>query len=135
MKLTILSPERRLLEGQAVDEVTLVGSEGQFQILDGHAPMVGTLETGEFGYRGTDGKNTVGFIASGFFEVKNDEVVVTAEALELKSEIDVERARKAQLEAERVLKEADLDPNSFNQYQLKLQRALIRQQVASKDHA
>lgn len=134
LKLTILSPERRLLEGQAVDEVTLFGSEGQIQILEGHAPMVGTLEVGEFSFRGTDGKSTAGFITDGFFEVRNNELVVTAETLELKAEIDIDRAKKAQLEAERVLKEANLDPDSFNRYQLKLQRALIRQQIASKDH-
>lgn len=133
LKLTVLTPERRLLEATEVKELTLQGSEGQIQILPGHAPMVGTIETGSFSYRGADGNEHAGVISSGFFEVKReDEAVVVAETLELKGEIDVERARKAQKLAEDTLKEADLDEHRFNKYQLKLQRALIRQHVAGK---
>jgi F-type H+-transporting ATPase subunit epsilon len=130
LMLTILSPERRLLERAQVEELTLTGSEGEIQILPGHAPMIGTLETGPFRYRETSGGETVGVITSGFFEVKNDEVSLMAETLELRGEIDVNRARKAQVEAEQMLRDADLDEHSFKKYQLKLERAIIRQNIA-----
>ncbi|HAR44141.1 MAG TPA: F0F1 ATP synthase subunit epsilon, partial [Bdellovibrionales bacterium] len=55
--------------------------------------------------------------------------VVTAETLELKAEIDVNRAKKAQKLAEDALKAADLDEKKFKKYQLKLQRSLIRQHL------
>ena len=51
MHISIYSPERRLLEGATVESVLLTGSEGQIEILPGHAPMTGTLETGVFSYR------------------------------------------------------------------------------------
>ena len=133
MKLTILSPERRLLEGASVDEVTLPTSEGQIQILPGHAPMVGTLATGVFGY--TAGSDSAGVISSGFFEVKDNVVSVMAETLELRGEINLERAKKAQSQAEDVLKAADLDEHRFKKYQLKLQRSLVRQQIVAKEHS
>lgn len=86
LKLSILSPERRFLEDASVEEVTLNGSEGQIQILPGHAAMVGTLEAGEFYYRVTGGQKVQGVIASGFFEVKNEHVYVLAESLELRGD-------------------------------------------------
>ncbi|HLE00118.1 MAG TPA: ATP synthase F1 subunit epsilon [Bdellovibrionota bacterium] len=129
LKLTILSPERKLLESLPVDEITLVGSEGQIEILPGHAAMIGTLETGIFSYRASEGREAKGMISSGFFEVRDDVVVVMAETLELQGEIDVERAKRAQKAAEEALGDADLDEQRFRKYQLKLQRALIRQQL------
>lgn len=133
MKLSILSPERRLLENALVDEVTLPTGEGQAQILPGHAPLLGTLQTGFFRYRTTKGETVVGVITTGFFEVKDNSIHVMAETLELSSEIDVGRARVAQTEAEETLKAADLDEAQFKKYQLKLQRSMIRQQLAGKD--
>lgn len=131
LKLTVLSPERRLVEGASTDEVTLKGSEGQIQVLPGHAPMVGALGVGTFSYRSPDGSTTTGIISGGFFEVRDDQVTVMAEHLELQGEIDVEGARKAQKEAEAALLEANLDEHSFKQYQLRLERALIQQQLAT----
>ena len=133
LKLSILTPERRLVEGLPVDDVTLTGSEGQIQILPGHAPMIGTLSTGVFTYH-VEGKDPVqGVISTGFFEVKDDQLSVMAETLELKGEISLERARKAQQLAEDTLKAADLDEHQFKKYQLKLQRSLIRQQIVGHD--
>jgi F-type H+-transporting ATPase subunit epsilon len=129
LTLSILSPERRLLENCVVEEVTLPGSEGEIQILEGHAPMVGTLETGIFHYKTPDGNLHSGMASEGFFEVKANVVNVMAEHLELKGEIDLEQAKKAQVEAEAALKDAALDPSHFNEYQNRLQRALIRQQL------
>ena len=67
LKLSILSPERRLLEGVLVEEVTLPGSEGEIQILEGHAAMLGTLETGLFNYRSSGRDPVQGVISCGFF--------------------------------------------------------------------
>jgi F-type H+-transporting ATPase subunit epsilon len=131
LKLTILSPERRLLESVIASSVTLPSSEGQVQVLPGHASMVGTLQTGFFRYTKPDGTGDQGVISSGFFEVGRGEVSVMAETLELKGEIDVDRARESQRKSEQMLKEADLDEHSFKKYQLKLERSIIRQQVAN----
>src|SRR3954464_12237812 len=116
LRLTILSPERRLLQDEEVDEVTIKGNEGQLQILPGHAPMVGTLESGAFSFRGRDGRLSSGVISSGFFEIHDDHLTVIAETLELQGEIDLDRAVRAQRQAEEILKEADLDEHRFRKY-------------------
>jgi F-type H+-transporting ATPase subunit epsilon len=137
LKLSILSPERKLLDGEAALEVTLTGSEGEIQILDGHAPMLGTLEMGVLKYKTADNNQHVGVVTSGFFEVKDNVVVLMCETVELKGEINVEKAKQAQAEAEEALKESTLDEHHFKKYQLQIERSMIEQQVAhshSQDH-
>lgn len=134
MNLTILSPERQLLEIVQVDEVTLPTSEGEIQILPGHAGMVGTLTTGVFSYRVKSSPPSFGVLTSGFFEMTGETLTLMAETLEFKGEIDVERAKKAEKAAEEILRGANLDEHQFKKYQLKLQRALVRQQLVSKEH-
>lgn len=135
MKLTIVSPEKRIASAIEVSSITLPGSEGQIQILPGHADMIGTLETGEFAFEKASGEKTMGAMSSGFFEVHADLILVTAETCELSPEIDVNRARSAQKKAESALKDPELDPTLFRKYELKLQRALIRQQIAGGSHS
>lgn len=138
LSLTILTPERRLLQGEAVDEITLTGAEGTIQILPGHAAMISQLMTGPFSVvEKSAGRPAIqGVITTGFVEVtprgSGTEVVVVAETLDLAEEIDLERARVAQRRAEEALSGANLEEGHFEKYQLKLQRALIRQQVAAR---
>jgi len=132
LKLSIYSPERRLLKSMSVSEVTVPTTEGLIQILPEHVAMIGVLTTGPISYQKTDGKSSYAAISSGFFEVAENQVSVIAETLEFSSDIDVSRAKIAQQKAEQTLKEAALDEHGFKKYQLKLQRSLIRQQIASK---
>jgi F-type H+-transporting ATPase subunit epsilon len=133
MQLTILSPEKRLVSSIEVSSATIPGSEGQIQILPEHADMIGTLETGPFAFTPTSGAPVVGVISSGFFEVQNGSITVSAETVELAKEIDTTRAKTAQAKAEAALKDPELNPENFRKYELKLQRALIRQQVAGRE--
>lgn len=132
LRLTILTPERKLLDATNIKELTLQSSEGEIQVLPGHAAMLGTLVTGRIKYHLSNGEVREGVVSSGFFEISGDLVSVVAETLELRGEIDLDRARKAQLKSEAILKEAAIDDGQFHKYQLKLQRALIRQQVEGK---
>ncbi len=132
LKLSILSPVRGLAKDLEVKSITLTGSEGQIQVLPGHVPMVGVLETGEFTYESRQGEKVGGFISTGFFEVREDTVHVMGETIELEAEIDVARAKAAQQKAESMLHEAGLDEKTFRKYELKLQRAIIRQGIGHR---
>jgi F-type H+-transporting ATPase subunit epsilon len=131
LKLSVYSPERKLIERRDVDSITLPTSEGEIQVLPGHVQMAGQLETGPFSYS-EKGAEVRGVITSGFFEVVGEEIIVLAETLELASEIDAQRARLAYKKAEDALKEAGVEEGHFRKYQLKMQRAMIRQQEASR---
>ena len=53
MQLEIISPEKTILTGE-VNSVYLPGSEGYFQVLNNHAPIVSTLKKGEILINGVD---------------------------------------------------------------------------------
>ena len=106
--LSIFAPERRLTQDESVKSLILTTAKGEVEILPGHADMISRLETGRFAYV-ADGKQAV--------------------TLELPHEIDRSRARAAQAKAEKMLSDASLDEHSFKKYQLKLQRAIIRQSI------
>lgn len=130
--VSVYTPERRLLEGVRVRSIRLPTAEGEIEILPGHASIVGALESGVMSYETSGGERESAFVTSGFFKVierdGRSDVTLLAEVLELKGEIDLSRAKRAQQKAEKTLQEAELDPAAFRKYQLKLERALIRQQ-------
>jgi F-type H+-transporting ATPase subunit epsilon len=133
LHLNILSPERKLVSDLKVMSVLLTTSEGQIEILPGHAAMMGQIMTGSLAYTGATTGSAAGVasVSTGFFEVSHNAVTILAETIELKNEIDLGRAKVAQQKAEKILGEAQLDDHQFRKYELKLQRALIRQRVGS----
>lgn len=135
LTLSIFSPERKLVDSMRVNKVTLTGSEGQIQILPGHSDMLGTLETGTFAYQPAQGEEVVGFGSGGFFQVADGVVELALEVLELSGEIDLERAKSSQQKAQSSLTDGSLGPEDLEKAQQKLQRAVVRQQIASKFHS
>ena len=74
MYLTILSPEKKIFEGK-VTQVTLPGSEGSFQVLKNHAPLVSLLVQGTLVYE-TEAERKALPIAGGVLEVVENRLVV-----------------------------------------------------------
>ncbi len=88
----LVSPER-LLRSADADMVVVPGSEGDFAVLPGHAPMISTLRPGALEvYRGDVAEDRY-FVAGGFAEVAADRLVVLAEET-----IPMEELDRAQLE-------------------------------------
>mgnify|MGYP003396533484 FL=1 len=79
MNLEIITPDKKVFAG-AADAVTLPGSEGQFQVLNNHAPLVSTLSRGNVVIDTKGGKQTL-VIDGGVVEVLNNKVLVLAEAV------------------------------------------------------
>ena len=92
MYLEIVSPEATLFSGEVIS-VTVPGINGEFQMLQNHAPIVSLLQEGKVKVKGTmnieeeyaskftkdqDG-NTVLEISSGTVELKDNKVIVLAD--------------------------------------------------------
>jgi F-type H+-transporting ATPase subunit epsilon len=45
-KLTLVTPGKKLVYDQEIEEVTIPGFRGELNILPGHSPLITTLETG-----------------------------------------------------------------------------------------
>jgi F-type H+-transporting ATPase subunit epsilon len=130
MKLEIVTPYSKVVDTE-VDEVTATGKLGEFGVLPGHAPFLTSLRIGELAYK-NNGVSTSLALNWGYFEIKDDKIVVLVETAEASDAIDFERAKAAQGRAEEALKKLTAEDKQFKVYEAALERALIRMQVAGK---
>lgn len=79
MNLKILTPELNVYTGE-VDSVQLCGTDGQFEILNRHAPMIATLVEGKVSVK-TGNQKQVFHLKSGIVEVLNNNVSVLTEGI------------------------------------------------------
>jgi len=107
MQVELVSPERTLFTGEAtmVQARTLGG--GDIAFLSGHAPFIGALAIDQVVIRLTDGTDEVAAVHGGFVSVNDDHIKILSDLAELKSQIDVDRARRAQESAEAALRAED----------------------------
>jgi F-type H+-transporting ATPase subunit epsilon len=132
LHLEIVTPER-LAYSDDVDSVQLPGSEGELGILPHHAPLLATLGAGELRIR-KGGQEEAFAVFGGFVQVRPDKVIVMAETADLASEIDLETAREARLEAERALESGYHEGADLSAARAALQQALLRIRVAERRH-
>lgn len=78
LEVDVVSPEEELFSGEA-DFVLARTVEGEIGILPGHAPLLAQLVPHEVKVKTSSGDRTFP-IAGGFMTVKDDKVIVLAEA-------------------------------------------------------
>ena len=130
MKLEIVTPYCKVVDTE-VDEVTATGKVGEFGVLPGHAPFLTSLRIGELVFK-NNGASEHMALNWGYFEIKDDKIIVLVETAETAEEIDVDRAKAALGRAEEALKKLSSEDKQFKVYEAALERAIIRMQVAGK---
>ena len=78
MKLDITTPDKQIFSGDAV-LVQLPGSDGLFEILQNHAPMIAALGPGKIKVQDETGKLQFFDIRGGVCEVLENKITVLAE--------------------------------------------------------
>lgn len=116
-KFELISPERVLLTGDAI-EVALSGTEGDFTVLAGHAPVVATLMPGVIHATMAEGKKAI-FVKGGFAEVTPHTLSVLVEHALVSDEAD-----PRQLEDELNATQKALDEANDDEARLHLDRAI-----------
>ena len=105
MKISIVTPLGKIFEGE-VKEATFPGSEGEFGVLDGHAPLVTTLSPGVITLKKDDGKEEVIAINWGYIEVAPDHINVLVDgAVPVRGESSSEIAEAIE-KAKKLIREA-----------------------------
>lgn len=122
--LEIFTPLKVVFKG-AVKSVTIPGTEGSFQVLQNHAPLISTFTVGLIKLE-TDSGQTEYSTGGGVFEVKNNDAVIIAQSVESKSDIDLRRAKLSKERAESVLKDPKASHVQLEDARDTLQRAINR---------
>ena len=78
MKLDITTPDNQIFSGDAV-LVQLPGSDGLFEILQNHAPMIAALGPGKIKVQDETGKLQFFDIRGGVCEVRDNIIMVLSE--------------------------------------------------------
>lgn len=78
MKLEILTPEKKLYEGD-INSIKVPGVKGSFLVLHNHAPIISTLEQGKIIINTVGAKEEVIEISGGVIEVKKNKIIVLAD--------------------------------------------------------
>lgn len=122
-ELNIIAPERIFYQGKA-SMIELTTSEGEVGIYKNHIPMTMLIAPGVLTITEADGQKKAA-IHSGFMEILQDKITILAEVVEWPEEIDVNRAKEAQIRAERRLKMRDPQVN-VNRAEIALRKAMVR---------
>ena len=77
MKLEIITPEKRLFDGQ-IKLVQVPGAKGSFEVLKNHAPIISTLTKGTIKVITDQDKKEFIEIKSGIIEVKANMITILA---------------------------------------------------------
>lgn len=92
MYLEIISPEATLFTGE-VESLTLPGTNGRFQLLENHAPIVSTLQAGNVKIKGNisiakqvenqfdriSKEETLFAISSGTIEMRGNKIILLSD--------------------------------------------------------
>lgn len=80
MKLDILTPQKTVYNGE-VRSVTFPGTQGSFQVLENHAPIISSLVKGKLSFVTPKNELVELLIEDGFVEVNNNKVTVCIESI------------------------------------------------------
>jgi len=112
LTLTVVTPERSVVERVACDAVSLPGELGELGILPGHTPLVALLGVGRVTWS-DGGRKTSVAVRGGFVEVAGDAVRVLADLAAERDAIDAAAAREERAEGDarrlRVVGQEQLD--------------------------
>jgi len=128
--LEIVTPEK-LAFSDVVEEVTLSGSEGEFGVLIGHAPLLSSVKSGELNYT-KDNKKTYYVAGEGYAEITGLKATVLVESIEKAESILKEEAQKARESAEAQLAGINKDDADYERVKKALDMAEARIKVAEK---
>lgn len=79
MYLEIITPEKKVFEGE-VTIATFPGSDGSFQVMNDHAPLISLLKDGVVEYKSKEATAQVK-ITGGVVEVLKNKVILLADGI------------------------------------------------------
>ena len=129
--LEIITPSKIGYNGNVIS-VTVPGTNGNFQILYNHAPIMSSLEIGEIKIEESEGIKLHFSTSGGTLELSNNKIIILAESLERSDNIDLKRAEDAKTRAEKRLKDKRNENIDEIRAEFALKRAINRINIAHK---
>lgn len=113
-------------------QATLPVADGEVTVLAEHVPYIAALKAGEMRLVDEAGKEESIALSNGFLEFGKNVLTILTDTAELAHEIDIERAQKAVLRAEKAKQEKHIDDLEYATVAAQLEKELARLRVARK---
>ncbi|MDR0991576.1 MAG: ATP synthase F1 subunit epsilon [Ruminococcus sp.] len=124
----IITPEKVFFDGET--EMLIVrSSEGELGIMANHISLVVSLPSSPLRIQNEDGTWHTASLSTGLLKVGGNKATVIANAVEWAEDIDLEWAKRSEEEARTRLKAYKDSDYDYRLAELKLKRALNRQNV------
>lgn len=94
MQFKIITPMRTALEAE-VSSIRLPASQGEMEVLPGHAAIITSVANGELTYTCPGQTPQSLFVGGGFLQVENDNVLLVTDTALTVDEIDTSSVEKA----------------------------------------
>lgn len=125
LNIRIITPDGEFYRG-TLNSLKVVTLNGELTILPDHFPLVAPIVPSCLSMYGSDNKKIDASISTGLLNVKTNEVVIIADAIEFKNQINIDRAREALKRAEARLKQQNRDDIDYSRAEAALKRAMTR---------
>lgn len=132
-KLTIAEAENIVYEGDVEILNVVTKNDGQVGILTNHVSCVDIVKASEMSFVDAKGVRHTLAVSGGWLFVWPKNVTVLVNSSEFASEIDIEKAKKQKDDAMAELSRADLDTIQRVHAQARLEKALNRLKISSKN--
>lgn len=133
INLEIITPSKIAFTGK-VKSVSVPGTLGSFQVLFNHAPLLSTFEIGRIKIKDTNDVVTEFTTGGGSIEVLKNKVLILADSIETKEEIDVERAKNSLQRAKERLSKRTKEKIDIARAEASLARAINRLKFVGYDY-
>ena len=130
LQLKLLSPSRPLADCE-VGHVSVPTEVGQLGVLPGHAALAAKMAVGIVEVKQLDGASIHYFTSGGHLEIYSNQVTVLVETAETASDIDEQRAKKAEERALQRLSDRSTLEIDIPRALTALERARARRKLAS----
>lgn len=131
--IEIITPSKVAYSGK-IKSVTIPGTLGSFQVLFNHAPLQSSFEIGRIKVEDINNQVIEFTTGGGIVEVLKNKVLILADSLELKEEIDIERAKASLKRAKERLSSKNKNKIDVKRAEASYQRAVNRLKFAGVDH-
>lgn len=129
--LDVVTPEKSVVKGLAVDSVILPGELGQMNALPGHINLTSSLSLGSFAYR-SKGDWQWAVLGGGFAQIRNGHITVLAETLDLAHEVDLAAAELEVQNLSDKMKKLSAGTPEYSELSIQKAKAEARVQIAKK---
>lgn len=131
MQFKIITPLRTALDTE-VSSIMLPATQGEMEILPGHADIISSVANGELIYRTAKGESASLFVGGGFLQVDKENVLLVTDTALQASEIDNDSVQQALERAQKAIRERE---SVLSREEVAYLEAAIAKQIALMEYA